>query len=177
MVTDGVIVSEAVAVFTPSVTETVCAPPGSAGTVASTAKLPSASVIKQWLFVPLVDTRLSTAGVVSLVPPLVVAHPPFVSHAVVEVPTVVEMAMAALGVNPVPLMTRVEPTVPDVTAVRAPLLIVDRDTVGVAACTGEAGSRNTIPAIPARNSNPIVPNEASLFVGCMCVCIYFTLFS
>jgi hypothetical protein len=84
--------------------------------------------------------------------------------------------MIDAGRNPLPVMTRDDPTVPDVAAVRTPLVSVDRVTVGVAACTGEAGSRNTIPAIPARNSSPTVPKEASLFVGVICVCILFTYF-
>ena len=71
------------------------------------------------------------------------------------------------------------PEVTPVNSVGTPpvLVIVDRVTVAPAACAGESGSRKTIPAIPARNNSPIVPIEASLLFGIICVCIYFTLFS
>lgn len=103
-------------------------------------------------------------------------HDPAVSQFVTVEPTVVVIFTADEGLNPEPEMTRVEPTVPDVAAVRAPLDIVDRDTDGVAACAALYGSRNTIPAIPARNSSPTVPKEASLLFGVICVCKLFTYF-
>jgi hypothetical protein len=86
------------------------------------------------------------------------------------------MVMGEAGVNPLPVTTMVVPTVPDVAAVSTPLEIVDMDTVGLAACAPLSGSRKTIPAIPARNSSPIVPKEASLLFGVICVCILFTIF-
>jgi hypothetical protein len=86
------------------------------------------------------------------------------------------MVMDFAGANPVPVMTRVVPTVPDVTAVDTPLVIVDRVTVGLAACAPLSGSRKTIPVTPARNNSPIVPKEASLLFGVICVCILFTIF-
>lgn len=100
------------------------------------------------------------------------------------VPTVDVMAIWALLENPTPVMVRDDPTVPEVTpvtsvgppAVVAMLVIVDRVTVGLAAWAGEAGSKKTIPAIPARKSSPIVPNEASLLFGVICICILFTIF-
>ena len=101
----------------------------------------------------------------------------------VDVPTVEVIAIAALLANPVPVMVRELPTMPEVTPVSsvgppttvASGVIVDRVTLAfVAACA--YGSRNTIPAIPARNSSPIVPNEASLLFGVICVCILFTYF-
>lgn len=154
-------------VFTPSETVIVCAPAGRFGTRTSTWKLPDAVVVRS----PPV-TRLSTAGVVVLTP---VPLAPLNQETVV-VPTVVVMCTVDAGLKPVPVMTMVEPGVPVVVAVSLPLEIVDRDTVGPAACTGEAGSRKTIPAIPARNSSPIVPKEASLLFGVICVCILFTIF-
>jgi len=100
------------------------------------------------------------------VPPFAVpVHVPCVSQAMVLDPTVLDILITAAGENPVPVMTRVEPTVPDVAAVFTPPDIVDRDTEAVAACALLSGSRNTIPVIPARNNSPIVPKEASLS-GC-----------
>jgi len=170
-VTADLTVNDAVPVLTLSETEMVCAPPGRFGTLTSTAKLPTAVVVRHPR-----TTRLSTAGVALLAPPLAVAQAPFVNHGTVVVPTSVVMVIGDAGRNPLPVTTMVDPTVPDVVAVRTPLDIVDRVTVGVAACTGEAGSRNTIPAIPARNSSPIVPKEASLLFGVICICILFTYF-
>jgi hypothetical protein len=70
------------------------------------------------------------------------------------------------------------PEVTPVNSVGTPLVLVIVDRVtDPAACAGESGSRKTIPAIPARNNSPIVPIEASLLFGIICVCIYFTLFS
>jgi hypothetical protein len=102
----------------------------------------------------------------------------------VAVPTVVVTEIGALLANPKPVRVRDEPTVPEVipvSSVGPPKVvdspdIVDRVTVGVAACALLSGSRKTIPAIPARNSSPIVPNEASLLFGVICVCILFTIF-
>jgi hypothetical protein len=94
----------------------------------------------------------------------------------VVVPTVVVIAIGLPLANPLPVMVRDEPTVPDVAAVSTPLDIVERATVWPAACAGLYGSRKTIPAIPARKSSPIVPNEASLLFGVICVCILFTYF-
>jgi hypothetical protein len=91
-------------------------------------------------------------------------------------PTVVVIASGLLLANPLPVMVRESPTLAEVAAVSTPLVIVDRVTVGLAACALLSGSRKTIPAIPARNSSPIVPNEASLLFGVICVCILFTIF-
>lgn len=63
-----VMVKDAVPVFTPSVTDMVCTPPGSAGTAASTLKSPLADVMRHPLLVPDVAMRLSTLGVVVLTP-------------------------------------------------------------------------------------------------------------
>jgi hypothetical protein len=174
----GVTENDTVTVLTWSVTLMVFAPPGRIGTRVVTWKLPVAVVVRQ-----LSTTRLSIADspIVGseLVPLPEVAHDPVVSQSigVVLVPTrdVIDIGLAPA--NPVPVMTIDEYTVPEVVEVRTPVDdSVDRDTVGPAACTGEAGSRKTIPAIPARNSSPIVPKEASLFVGVICVCILFTYF-
>src|SRR5438309_3671195 len=73
------------------------------------------------------------------------------------------------------MVTR-SPTLADVTAVSTPLVIADRATVGVAACALLSGNRKTIPVTPARNNSPIVPKEASLLFGVICVCILFTIF-
>jgi hypothetical protein len=106
-----------------------------------------------------------------------------VNHEMVDVPTVEVIAIAALLENPVPVMVRELPTMPEVTpvssvgppAVVESGVIVDRVTVAPdAACA--YGSRKTIPAIPARNSSPIVPKEASLVFGVICSCILFTYF-
>ena len=154
------------------------APPGRIGTRVDTWKVPVASVVRQ---PP--TTRLSTAGTRVLIPlpvnPLkpVQAAPVSQLTGVVLVPTSEVIAIGCEARKPDPVRVRVDHTVPDVAAVRAPLdPCVDRDTVGLAACTGEAGSRKTIPAIPARNSSPIVPKEASLLFGVICICILFTYF-
>jgi hypothetical protein len=86
------------------------------------------------------------------------------------------MVTAVPGAKPKPSMVKGVVTVVDVTAVRTPLESVDRVTVGPAACAELTGSRKTIPAIPARNSSPIVPKEASLLFGVNCICILFTYF-
>ena len=109
----GVMLNDAVPVFVPSETVTVCAPLDRLGTSTSTAKLPTAEVVRH---PP--RTRLSTAGVVLLAPPFVVAQPPCANHATVVIPTVVVMVRGVAAVNPLPVMTMVEPTVPDVAAVR-----------------------------------------------------------
>jgi len=119
--TFGVMVNVAVPVFTPSETVIVWAPPGSAGTATSTSKLPVAVVVS---FPP--TTRLSTARAALLAPPAL-------NHDTDVSPTVVEMVMVLAGLKPLPVTTMVDPTVPDVAAVRTPLDIVDRDTVGLAA--------------------------------------------
>jgi len=167
----AVTVYEAVAVVVPSDTEMVSAPPGRFGTFTEVWKLPRPEVVRH-AEPAVVTTRLS----VPLVPPLVVAQVPGVNHGTVEAPTAVVMVIALAGANPLPLMTRVDATCPDVEAVSTPLDNVDRDTVGPAACAVLNGSRKTIPAIPARNSSPIVPNEASLLFGVNCICILFTYF-
>ena len=120
-----VTVRDAVAVLVPSETEMVLAPPGRLGTLIDTLKSPDAAVVRQPL-----TTRLS----VPLVPPLLVVQDPTVNHATVELPTAVVMVTAFAGLNPEPVMTRVVPTVADVAAVNTPLEIVDRVTVGLAAC-------------------------------------------
>jgi hypothetical protein len=51
-----------------------------------------------------------------------------VNSVAVALPTVVDIAIGLLLANPEPVMTRVEPTVPDVAAVSTPLVIVDRVT-------------------------------------------------
>ncbi len=163
-VTAGFMVNGALTELVPSVTTMVCAPPGMAGTVTCTLKLPNAEVVRQ---LPL--TRLS----VTVVPPIAVVNaPPHVLVAVnsetVALVTVVDIPIGFPLANPEPVMTRDEPTVPDVTAVSTPLVIVDRVTAGAAACALLSGSRKTIPAIPARKSSPIVPNEASLLFGVIC---------
>jgi hypothetical protein len=167
----GVTVNAAVPVLVPSETVTVLAPPGRFGTLTLIMKLPTAVVIKH----PEV-TRL--AGIPAPpVPPLAVPQLPSVNHGTVVVPTVVVMVMGVAGAKLKPCMVRVVPTVPDGAAVRTPTLErVDRVTVGPAACAVLYGSRKTIPAIPARNSSPIVPKEASLLFGVNCVCILFTYF-
>ena len=169
--TFGVMVSVAVPVLVPSDTVTVCAPPGRFGTFALMAKLPTAVVVKH-------PPTMRLAGVdVPLLPLLVVVQAPIVfSHGTVVLPTVVMMVIAVAGAKPKPSMVKVVPTVADGAAVSTPLLSVDRVTVGPAACAVLYGSRKTIPAIPARNSSPIVPNEASLLFGVNCICILFTYF-
>lgn len=119
-------------------------------------------------------------------PPYAIVHvgvaDPATSQVIVDVPDVDEIAIWELLANPVPVMVRDEPTVPDATPVSSvgpPNVelspdIVDRVTVGLAACA--AGSKNTIPAIPARSSRPAVLNEASLLFGVICICILFTIF-
>jgi len=84
----GVMENVAVPVLTPSETETVWAPPGSAGTSTSTAKLPTAVVVS----LP-ATTRLSTAGVVVLAPPAL-------NQETDVVPTVVVMVMVLAGLKP-----------------------------------------------------------------------------
>jgi hypothetical protein len=130
-VTAGFMVNGALTELVPSVTTMVCAPPGMAGTVTCTLKLPYAEVVRQGP----VPTRLS----VPVVPPIAVVNAPphvlgVVNSVTVALLTVVDIAIGLLLANPEPVMTRDEPTVPDVTAVSTPLVIVDRATVGVAAC-------------------------------------------
>ena len=182
--TVGVMVKGVLTVFVPSDATIVLGPPGRAGTVKELLKLPTAVVVTQPVGLkPLV--RLSTP----FTPPVAAAKfPPQLlllaegNHDAVDVPTVEVTEIGALLANPVPVMVRVVPTVPDVTPVSSvgpPSVeesgdIVDRVTVALAACA--AGSKKTIPAIPARNSRPIVPNEASLLFGVICICILFTYF-
>ncbi len=170
--TFAVMLNDALTELTPSETLMVWAPPVIAGTVTLVWKPPLALVVRQ---VP-VDIVLVVRLLAEPVPLPETVQLPGASQLTVVLPTVLVIEMGDAGLKPMPVMTRLEPTVPDVAAVSTPLEIVDRDTVGVAACTGEAGSRNTIPAIPARKSSPIVPNEASLLFGEICVCILFTIF-
>jgi hypothetical protein len=169
--TFGVMVYDVLTLVVPSLTTMVSAPPGRAGTVADTWKVPDAVVVRQ---PPLI--RLFAEPV-----PLFVnvangeAQAAAVSHATVVEPTRVVIAIGFAPRKPVPVMTRVDATVPDVAAVWTPLVIVDRVTPPTA-WAGVAGSRKTIPAIPARNSRPTVPKEASLLFGVICICILFTYF-
>jgi len=176
-VTFGVTVKAVLTLFVPSDTTMVSAPPGRAGTFVDTWNAPEAAVVKQ---PP--KTRLSTAGDKVLIPlfanevnPAAVQAAPE-SHGTVVEPTTVVIAMGFAVRNPLPVMISVDPTVPDVAAAKTPLVNVDRVTVGVAACALLSGSRKTIPVIPARNNSPIVPKEASLLFGVICVCILFTIF-
>jgi len=173
----GVIVNEVLTEFVPSLTTMVSAPPGIAGTVTVVSKFPIAVVVRHEP--PLVTQRLFLVPIPPYAPvkaPEQVLALAEVNHVIVVVPTVDVISMGLLLKNPEPLMTRDEPTVPAVAAVWTPLDIVDRVTVAPAAWAGEAGSRKTIPAIPARNSSPIVPIEASLLFGVNCICILFTYF-
>ena len=149
-----------------------------AGVVTVVLKAPYAVVVRQavapapvkrlfWVPIPPYELVKAAAQVLALAD---------VNHVIVVVPTVDVIDTGLPPANPVPVMVRDEPTVPDVAAVSTPLVIVDRVTAGLAACALLSGSRKTIPAIPARKSSPIVPNEASLLFGVICVCILFTIF-
>lgn len=92
----------------PSPTTMVSEPPGRAGTVADTWKVPLAVVIKQPLLIRLFAEP---------VPLLAVPQVPIVNHVTVVVPTVLVIVIGLAPANPVPDMTRVDPTVPDVAAV------------------------------------------------------------
>ena len=126
--TFGVMVNGVVTLFVPSLTTMVSEPPGRAGTVAVTRKAPVAVVVRQNP-----EMRLSSVPTplfAKLVNPVQVAA---VSHWTVVVPTMLVIAIGFALRKPVPVMTRLDPTVPDVAAVRTPLEVVDRVTVGLAA--------------------------------------------
>jgi hypothetical protein len=120
--------------------------------VTFTLKYPSASVVKQ---------LLTTNEFALPVPPLVVVHEPAVSQAVV--PVVILMLAALL--KPVPVMVRLELTVPE---------LADRVTAG-AACTGLAGTSSTKPNRLDKSINAIVGIEASftLLLYCVFINLYF----
>jgi len=179
-------VNGALTVLVPSDTTIVSGPPGSAGTARLTLNDPLAADVRQVVAPPVgIVVMLSDSGEVVLTPPYALANAPpqlltVPSHEIVAVPEVVVISIGELLANPEPVMVRVEPTVPDVTEVSTGTAFVTvievRATAALAAWAGEAGSKNTIPATPARSSNPTVPNEASLLFGVICVCILFTYF-
>jgi hypothetical protein len=168
----GVIVRDAEKEFVPSLTTMVCAPPARTGTFADTLKSPEAVVVRQPPTMRLFTEPVPLLANAPNGDPQVAA----VSQGTVVVLTAVVIAIGCAGRNPVPVKTRVEKTFADVTVVETPLVRVDRVTLGPAACAELIGSRKTIPVTPARNNSPIVPNEASLLFGVICVCILFTIF-